>query len=82
MQIILLEAMVVGFVGGILGFAGGNTISWVVMPYVIKEGSTAGVNWTMGGVSILLSVALSLLASLYPAQKASSLDPSEALRAL
>lgn len=82
MQIILLEAMVVGLIGGILGFAGGNAISWAALPYVIPEGSLLGVNWTMGGVSVLSSVALSLLASLYPAQKASSLDPSVALRAL
>jgi len=82
MQIILLEAMVVGLIGGTLGFLGGNAIAWAVMPYVIKDGSISGVNWTMGGVFILLSVALSLLASLYPAQKASGLDPSEALRAL
>lgn len=82
MQIILLEAMVVGLVGGLLGYAGGNAVSWAVMPYVIKEGAFSGFNPTLGGVSVLLSIALSLLASLYPAQKASNLDPSEALRAL
>jgi len=39
-------------------------------------------NSSLGGLSILLAVALSLLASLYPAHKASKLDPSAALRAL
>jgi len=82
MQIILLEAMVVGLIGGLLGFLGGNGIAWLVMPMVIKNGSFAGINMNLGGVSILLAVALSLLASLYPAMKASRLDPSEALRAL
>ncbi len=82
MQIILLEAMLVGLVGGILGFAGGNLIAWSVMPMVVKDSSFAGVNFQLGGVALLLSVALSLVASLYPAQKASRLDPSEALRAL
>lgn len=82
MQIILLEAMVVGLVGGLLGFLGGNGVAWMVMPLVIKDGAFAGVNATLGGISILLAVALSLLASLYPAMKASRLDPSEALRAL
>jgi putative ABC transport system permease protein len=82
MQIILLEAMVVGLIGGILGYAGGNGIAWATMPLVIKNGSFAGLNYTLGGVALLLSIALSLLASLYPAQKASKLDPSEALRAL
>jgi len=82
MQIILLEAMVVGLVGGILGYLGGNTIAWAALPLVVKNGSFAGLNYNLGGISLLLSVALSLIASLYPAHKASKLDPSEALRAL
>jgi putative ABC transport system permease protein len=52
------------------------------MPLVIKDGSFAGFNYNLGGIAVLLSIALSLIASLYPAQKASQLDPSEALRAL
>lgn len=82
MQIILLEAMIVGLAGGIIGFIGGNGIAWAVIPLVIKNGVFAGINASMGGMSILLSISLSLLASLYPAHKASSLDPSEALRVL
>jgi putative ABC transport system permease protein len=82
MQIILLEAMIVGLIGGLLGFIGGNGISWAVLPLVIKDGTFAGLNYNLGGISLLLAVSLSLLASLYPAQKASKLDPSEALRAL
>jgi len=82
MQIILLEAMVVGLIGGILGYLGGNTIAFTAMPFVIKDGAFAGFNYSMGGMAVLLSIALSLIASLYPAQKASKLDPSEALRAL
>jgi putative ABC transport system permease protein len=82
MQIILLEAMVVGLVGGLLGYLGGNGIAWAALPLVVKSSSFAGFNYNLGGVSLLLAVALSLIASLYPAQKASKLDPSEALRAL
>jgi putative ABC transport system permease protein len=82
MQIILLEAMVVGLVGGILGYLGGNAIALAAMPFVLREGTFAGLNYNLGGVAVLLSIALSLIASLYPAQKASRLDPSEALRAL
>jgi putative ABC transport system permease protein len=48
----------------------------------MKDGSFTGLNLPLGGVSLLLAVSLSLLASLYPAQKASKLDPSEALRVL
>lgn len=82
MQIILLEAIVVGFIGGFLGFASGNTIAWSVLPFVIPDGVFAGINMPLGFVAVLLAISLSLLASLYPAHKGSKLDPSEALRAL
>lgn len=82
MQIILLEAMILGILGGIIGFALGNLIAWLIIPVVMKDGVFAGINMELGLVSILMAVALSLLASLYPAFKASKMDPSEALRAL
>ena len=81
-KIMLMEAIVVGLVGGILGYVIGNGIAWATIPVVISGTAFAGPNWSLGGISIILAVALSLLASLYPALKASRLDPSTALRAL
>lgn len=82
MQIILLEALLLGIIGGVFGFGMGNLIAYGIIPVVIKDGVFAGVNLNLGVVSILMAVALSLLASLYPAFKASNMDPSKALRAL
>jgi putative ABC transport system permease protein len=82
MQIILLEALLLGIIGGILGFAAGNLTVWGLVPMIIKDGAFAGIDLRLGVVSILMAVALSLLASLYPAFKAGNMDPSEALRAL
>jgi len=82
MQIILLEALLLGIIGGILGFVIGNLIAYGIIPLVMKDGVFAGINTNLGIVSILMAVALSLLASLYPAFKASNMDPSEALRSL
>lgn len=82
MQIILLEALLLGIVGGIIGFLLGNMVAFGLIPVVIKEGTFAGINSSLGIISILMAVALSLLASLYPAFKASNMDPSEALRSL
>lgn len=82
MQIILLEAIVVGFIGGIAGFLAGSGLARIVLPLVIPESSSPALNLQMGIIAIALAVALSLLASLWPAHKGSSLDPSEALRAL
>ncbi|MFH2090772.1 MAG: FtsX-like permease family protein [Pseudomonadota bacterium] len=82
MQIILLEALILGVVGGVLGFVLGNLTAFTLIPLVMKDGVFAGINMDLGLISILMAVALSLLASLYPAFKASNMDPSEALRAL
>ena len=82
MQIILLEALILGILGGILGFVLGNLTAYTLIPLVMKDGVFAGINMDLGLISILMAVALSLLASLYPAFKASNMDPSEALRAL
>lgn len=82
MQILLLEAIVVGFLGGLSGYLSGNGIAWTVIPLIMKDSSFTGLNPSLGVASVLLAIALSLLASLYPAHKGSQLDPSEALRAL
>lgn len=82
MQIILLEALLLGLFGGIAGFGLGNAIAWTIIPMAIEAGEFAGINWQLGGICLLMATALSLLASLYPAFKAASLDPSDALRAL
>ncbi len=82
MQIILLEALVLGIFGGILGFALGNVTAWGIIPLVIEDGSFSGINFSLGGLCLLMAAALSLLASLYPACKAGRMDPSDALRAL
>ncbi len=82
MQIILLEALVLGILGGIIGFSLGNLAAWSLVPVVLTDGVFAGIDFRLGAISVLMSVALSLLASLYPAFKASNMDPSQALRAL
>ncbi len=82
MQIILLEALLLGIIGGIIGFILGNVVAYGIIPLVMKDGAFAGINSSLGIISILMAVGLSLLASLYPAYKASNMDPSEALRSL
>ncbi|MBA3011381.1 MAG: ABC transporter permease [Proteobacteria bacterium] len=82
MQIILLEALVLGLFGGVFGFVLGNLVAWGIIPVVIKDGVFVGINYQLGGLCLVMAAALSLLASLYPAFKAGRMDPSDALRAL
>ncbi|MDD5723922.1 MAG: ABC transporter permease [Syntrophales bacterium] len=82
MRIIMIEAIFIGFLAGLLGFGVGRGLAWIVIPFVIPGSSLSGLSGTLGVVALLLGVSLSLLASLYPALKASKLDPTTALRAI
>jgi putative ABC transport system permease protein len=82
-RIIFLEALIVGFISGILGYVLGTGISHAISP-VITGVKTAG--WTVDPFlaigSIFLSAFIGILSSAYPAIHASKMDPTAALRAL
>lgn len=83
MRIILLEAVLVSLLAGLLGFAIGMGGAKLALPFMAesKQAKLLWDGWIAGG-SVALSIALGLLASLYPALHASKMDPTEALRAL
>ena len=81
------EGVIIGFLGGVIGVGIGygvglaiNTISHVTF---LKDFQTFNIStfpwWLIVGV-IALSTIIALAASLYPAHRASRLDPIEALR--
>jgi putative ABC transport system permease protein len=75
----LIEAIVVCIIGGIagllLGIIIGNVISNVITP-----GGSFVVPWIWMAMGILVCVLVGVLSGIYPAIKASRLDPIEALR--
>jgi len=78
----LFEAMILTFTGGVVG-----TILGVLISYGVYLGAVAyGLNWTfsISFFSIILAIGFSTLVGLffgiYPARKASNLDPITALR--
>nr|WP_295928137.1 ABC transporter permease [uncultured Dyadobacter sp.] len=75
----LIEAIVVCLIGGmgglILGILVGNGITGL-----ISSNSTFVVPWLWMAVGIAICVAVGVLSGIYPAIKASKLDPIEALR--
>ncbi|HEY5513171.1 MAG TPA: FtsX-like permease family protein [Geomonas sp.] len=83
MRIILLEAAVVGLLAGLLGYGAGMGGARLALPFM-AEGKQVALVWDglVGFGSLGLSLALALVASLYPALHASKMDPTEALRAL
>ena len=73
----LFEALVVGVLGGIIGAAVGAAVVWLTSEmrgYVMVLSVPSLVGWGM------LSVAVAVVAGLYPSTKAARLEPLETLR--
>lgn len=73
----VLEATVVSIIGGILGtilgIFGGFAISYL-------SGYDLGISWSSAILAVLVSVAVGMLSGYYPAYRAASLKPVDALR--
>ena len=83
MKIILTEALITSVVAGVAGYFVGLGVSKIVTPMLTMNGGIAiSVNYLLLGFSIVLSVMVGLVSSIYPAFKASRLDPTVALRSL
>ena len=82
-NLILLEAGLASLVAGVFGYLAGMLVSYGVAP-LLADGGTLALAWVpaVAGGAVLLALALCSLASLYPALRASRLDPTVALRAL
>jgi putative ABC transport system permease protein len=74
----LTEAVTLTTLGGILGASFGILVSWLVRAFVPAL-PTAVPAWSVV-VGLLVSMSIGLFFGLYPAVKASRLDPIEALR--
>ena len=73
----LFEALVGGVLGGIIGAAAGAAVVWLTSEmrgYVMVLSVPSLVGWGM------LSVAVAVVAGLYPSTKAARLEPLETLR--
>jgi len=88
MKIFLMESGIIGFIGAIMGVAAGILISSISGPYTFQAGQElyAGVSEIPfiiraqdAIVIILFTFFLNLIAGVYPARRASKLDPVEAI---
>jgi putative ABC transport system permease protein len=82
MKIILLEALVVSFSAGLLGYLVGMGVTYGILAVILEHAPHMTFDLTMAVGSVFLAIVVGLLASFYPARSASAMDPSEALRTL
>jgi putative ABC transport system permease protein len=80
--LILIEAVVASLLAGVLGYLAGMGVSYALLPLLAGDG--VSVTWApaLAGGAVGLAVAIGAVASLYPALRASRMDPTVALRAL
>ncbi|MBN2446468.1 MAG: FtsX-like permease family protein, partial [Phycisphaerae bacterium] len=73
----LCEAVVLCVIGGLVGFAAGCGVAELVARQLQWE---TEISYWMAGVAIFFATAVGVLFGLYPAWRASRLDPITALR--
>ena len=82
-RIIFLEALIVGFIAGIVGYLLGLGVSQVIGPMITgMKGEALVIDPWLAIGAIFLSSLIGILSSAYPAIHASKMDPTTALRAL
>jgi putative ABC transport system permease protein len=72
------EAVTLCAVGGVMGILVGAVLTWIIYLLPIGLPATLSTMWVLIGLTV--SCAIGLLFGIYPAWKAATLDPIEALR--
>jgi len=76
---VLAESIVISLIGGIIGIASGM-IFLKILTWVVPQDNTPVLEFSSFIISVGFAVVAGVLSGLYPALKASRLDPIEALR--
>ncbi|HUV52272.1 MAG TPA: ABC transporter permease, partial [Dehalococcoidia bacterium] len=78
LMVFLFEACVIGLLGGVLGLVLATIASFTSVPLLFNVPGSLPLEWA--AIAIGICLAISLLSGLYPAIRASKMDPVEALR--
>ncbi|MFA4924529.1 MAG: FtsX-like permease family protein, partial [Ignavibacteriaceae bacterium] len=82
-NIILLEVFIASASAGVLGYFAGLLSSEIIVPIISMSKEAVVLNdFNLLFVSMTLSISVGFISSIYPAYRASRLDPTISLRAL
>ena len=86
--LIVLEAGLLGLTGAVIGALGGLAISQAFgslffegFSGIVPAGTRWPLPWGIAGLALVLGPVIAMLAALYPADRAASVNPAEAMRA-
>jgi putative ABC transport system permease protein len=82
-SVILIESILLGACGGIIGIAGGIVVGWLNLEGFFRIDLGASLRYQVHipslALALLLSIGLSILAGIYPAKRAAKTNITEAL---
>ena len=79
-QELLLEVLVISVAGGVLGWISGVAAGWAALPYFSETGVALQLRAWTAAAAVVAATGIGVISTVYPAMRASRLDPSEAVR--
>ena len=73
----LIESLIIGTAGGILGYVAGYIIAFAISTFLTFD---PAFSWEILGIAFGLSLLVGIVFGLYPAARAARKDPIESLR--
>lgn len=80
MKSLVIEVLAISALGGFFGWASGVAMGWAVLPYFTETVLPRQLRPDLLLLAVLSAMAVGAASSVYPALRASHLDPSEAVR--
>lgn len=77
---LMIEVSAISAAGGLMGWSAGTIASWAVLPYFSETRVAFELRSPLVLLAVAVAVVIGVLSSVYPALRASRLDPSEAVR--
>lgn len=79
---LIIEIAVISLAGGVLGYLAGIAAGWAALPFFTETGIPLRTEPGFALLAVAAALLIGVASSVYPAVRASQLDPSEAVRHL